>query len=101
MQLGYCRSLVIRGNIIEGDRDGNKVGIYVWGKSRYNDQPGEDVVIADNQVRAGETGVSLNGVKNVTVSGNQFTLREVSEDGSKTVLVKRAEGVVKVDGEVR
>ena len=79
---------------------GDRVGIYVWGKSRYNDQPGEDVVIADNQVSAGETGVSLNGVKNVTLRGNQFTLRDAGEDGKKTVLVKRAEGVVKVDGEV-
>ena len=100
MQLGYCRSLIIRGNIIEGNREANKVGIYVWGKSRYNDQPGEDVVIADNQVSAGETGVSLNGVKNVTLRGNQFTLRDAGEDGRMAVLVKRAEGVVKVDGEV-
>jgi len=101
MQLGYCRSLVIRGNVIEGDRDGNKVGIYVWGKSRYNDQPGEDVVISDNQVSAGETGVSLNGVKNVTLSGNQFTLHDAGEEGNKAVLVKRAEGEIKVDGVVR
>ena len=99
MQLGYCKSLVIRGNVIEGNREANKVGIYVWGKSRYNDQPGENVIIADNQVSAGETGVSLNGVKNVTLRGNQLALRNAGEDNRKAVLVKRAEGEVKVDGE--
>ena len=89
VQLGYCRGLIIRGNIIEGSHEKNRVGIYVWGTSRYNDQPGEDVIISANQISAGETAISLNGVKNVSVSGNQFTLR----NPERPLSIKRAEGV--------
>jgi hypothetical protein len=69
VQLGYTKGLILRSNIIEGTKD-NPVGVYVWGTSRYNDQPGEDVLIADNLITAAETAISLNGTKDVRVHGN-------------------------------
>lgn len=69
VQLGYTKGLILRSNIIEGTKD-NPVGVYVWGASRYNDQPGEDVLIADNLITAAETAISLNGTKDVRVHGN-------------------------------
>jgi len=69
VQLGYTKGLIFRGNIIEGTEN-NPLGLYVWGNSRYNDQPGEDVTISDNQITAAETAISLNGTKNVRIHGN-------------------------------
>lgn len=69
VQLGYTKGLIFRGNIVQGTQE-NPVGVYVWGNSRYNSQPGEDVTIADNQITAGKTSISLNGTKNVKIHGN-------------------------------
>lgn len=69
VQFGYTKGLVFRGNIIQGADDSN-VGLYVWGNSRYNDQPGEDITIADNQISQAETAIRLNGAKNVRIHGN-------------------------------
>jgi len=85
VQLGYTKGLIFRGNIIQGNKD-STVGLYVWGNSRYNDQPGEDVLISDNQITAKETAISLNGTKNVRIQGN--TLK-----ASKLLLQKRTEGL--------
>ena len=68
-QLGYTRGLIFRGNIIQC-ADETNVGLYVWGKSRYNSQPGEYVVIADNHITSQETAISLNGTLNVRIHGN-------------------------------
>lgn len=68
-QLGYTKGLIFRGNIIQC-ADETNVGLYVWGNSRYNSQPGEDVTIADNQITASETAISLNGTTNVRIHGN-------------------------------
>lgn len=86
VQFGYTKGLTVRGNTILGT-DSNPVGLYVWGNSRYNDQPGEDVVISGNQITAAEHAVSLNGAKNVRISGNLLKAPE-------ELLVRRAEGIV-------
>lgn len=69
VQLGYTKGLIFRGNIVQGTAD-NPIGVYVWGNSRYNSQPGEDVTISDNQITAAKTAISLNGTKNVKINGN-------------------------------
>ncbi|MBG88693.1 MAG: hypothetical protein CMO80_17575 [Verrucomicrobiales bacterium] len=68
VQLGYTKGLTFRGNqVIGGD---GTVGVYVWGNSRYNKQPGEDVLISDNRISAKDTAIMLNGAKNVRIHGN-------------------------------
>ena len=69
VQLGYTKGLIFRGNIIHGKED-SAIGVYIWGNSRYNKQPGEDVTISDNQIYGVETGISLNGTKTVRIHGN-------------------------------
>ncbi len=69
VQFGYAKGFIFRGNIVEGT-ESNPIGLYVWGNSRYNSQPGEDVTIADNQITAAETAISLNGAKDVRIHGN-------------------------------
>ena len=86
MQIGYTRGLTIRGNIITGAAS-NPTGIYVWGKSRYNNQPGEDVIISDNQITATEQAISLNGARNVRIIGNVLK-------AARPLFERRTEGVV-------
>ncbi len=90
LQFGYCKALTIRGNQISSDSEKNKTGIYVWGTSRYNDQPGEDVIITGNRIQVETTGISLNGTKNVTIADNILTLGKES----KPLDVKRTENLV-------
>ena len=85
MQLGYTKGLIVRGNTLIGGED-NSVGLYVWGNSRYNDQPGEDVVISGNRITAVEHAISLNGAKRVHISGNLL-------DAAKPLLQRRVEAV--------
>ncbi|HRX77484.1 MAG TPA: glycosyl hydrolase family 28-related protein [Pirellulaceae bacterium] len=91
VQLGYTKGLIFRSNIIEGAAS-NPVGLYVWGTSRYNDQPGEDVIISDNKITATETAISLNGTKNVRIHGNLLT-------APRRLLEKRTEGLTWDDAE--
>jgi len=86
MQIGYTKGLIIRGNIVTG-AESNPTGIYVWGNSRYNDQPGEDVIISDNQITATEHAISLNGARSVRIIGNVLK-------AARPLLERRAEGVV-------
>ena len=92
VQLGYAEGLVIRGNTIEGKHKANRTGIYVWGQSRYNDQPGEKVIIVANQLTVRETAISLNGTRGVTIADNLVTLTGPPEK-QKPMIVKRSEGV--------
>ena len=69
VQFGYTKGLTIRGNSILGTGN-NPIGLYVWGKSRYNDQPGEDVLISGNRIVVAKDAISLNGAKNIRISGN-------------------------------
>jgi len=68
VQLGYTKGLTFRGNQVIGGN--GTVGVYVWGNSRYNKQPGEDVLISDNRISAKDTAIMLNGAKNVRIHGN-------------------------------
>lgn len=86
VQIGYTKGLTIRGNIITG-AGSNPTGVYVWGNSRYNDQPGEDVVISDNQITATEHAISLNGARRIRIIGNLLK-------AARPLLERRAEGVV-------
>ena len=85
-------NLIVHDNIVRGQRKGSVVqlgytkGLYVWGNSRYNKQPGEDVVISDNQISARETAIMLNGAKNVKIHGNILK-------APKLLDTKRAEGI--------
>ncbi len=86
VQLGYTKGLIIRGNTILGTEN-NPVGLYIWGNSRYNDQPGEDVLIAGNQITAAEHAISLNGTRNVRINDNLLK-------APKWLLQRRTEEVV-------
>ena len=86
VQLGYTKGLTIRGNTILGTEN-NPTGLYVWGKSRYNDQPGEDVLISGNQISAAEHAISLNGTVNVRISGNLLK-------APRPLLQRRTESVI-------
>ena len=85
IQFGYTKGMVFRGNILEAGKK-NPIGIYVWGNSRYNDQPGENITIADNQLAATETAISLNGATQVKIHGNTLT-------APQALVQKRAENV--------
>lgn len=71
MQFGYADGLVLRGNKIHaaGLRG---PGIYVWGASRYNPAPSQNVVIENNTLELAGQPISLNGVKHITVRGNRI-----------------------------
>ena len=84
VQLGYTKGLTFRGNQILGGE--GTVGLYVWGNSRYNKQPGEDLLICENQITAQEKAIMLNGAKNVRIRGNLLKAPQLLE-------AKRAEGV--------
>lgn len=86
VQLGYTKGLTVRGNTILGTEN-NPTGLYVWGNSRYNDQPGEDVLISGNQISAADHAISLNGVENVRISGNLLK-------AARPLLQRRAENVI-------
>lgn len=86
VQLGYTKGLTIQGNTILGTEN-NPTGLYVWGKSRYNDQPGEDVLISGNQINAAEHAISLNGAVNVRISGNLLK-------APRPLLQRRTESVI-------
>ena len=86
MQFGYTKGLTVRGNAILGT-DNNQTGLYVWGNSRYNKQPGEDVLVVGNQITAAEQAISLNGAKNVRITGNLLT-------APRPLLERRTENIV-------
>ncbi len=71
VKFGYTKGLVFRGNIIRGSQE-TPTGIYIWGTSRYNPQPGENITISDNQITSAETAISLNGTKNVIIHSNNL-----------------------------
>lgn len=86
VQLGYTRGLTFCGNMISGTKD-TPVGLYVWGNSRYNDQPGEDVLITGNQITAVDHAISLNGTRNVRISSNLLS-------ANKQLLQRRTENTI-------
>ncbi|MFT5467961.1 MAG: hypothetical protein ACI8UO_003069 [Verrucomicrobiales bacterium] len=85
VQLGYTKNLIFSGNIVEGGPESTS-GIYIWGNSRYNSQPGENVVVSGNRITSGENAIFLNGATGVKVFGNVLT-------APRHFLAKRAEDV--------
>ncbi|NNE92767.1 MAG: hypothetical protein HKN23_14065 [Verrucomicrobiales bacterium] len=85
VQLGYTKGLVFKGNVIaSADAE---TGVYIWGNSRYNSQPGEDVILSENRIEAKTTGIFFNGAKNVKIRDN------IVKAAGKALKLQRAEGV--------
>lgn len=96
MQFGYADGLLIRDNIIRAAEESSQVGIYVWGKSKYNANPSRDVAVSGNLITAGDTGISLNGVDGATLGSNRISV----PDGKQPVAVSRTENVIEVQATV-
>ncbi len=88
MQLGYANGLIIKDNIIIGAHD-EAGGIYVWGASRYNKTPSQNVTITGNIIQVGGRGIFLNGVEDGMVSNNLIKNTEAKQ----RVVIQRAERV--------
>lgn len=90
MQFGHAHGLIVRDNILRSAPDVVQLGLYIWGKTRYNAAPSRDVSVSGNLILAGDTGIALNGVDGATIGANRITV----PDGKKPVAVSRAENVV-------
>ena len=90
MQFGYADGLIVRDNILRANADSAQAGLYIWGKSRYNANPGRDVAVSGNLITSGDTGIFLNGVDGATIGQNRITVPE----GKQTVKVSRGENVI-------
>lgn len=99
IQFGYARNLIIRDNILihapankinEEKTKTKRIGIYVWGASRYNPEPSHDVMIRDNFIQAGDVAVSLNGVHGGDVRGNKT---DHSNKAGQILSLKRTENI--------
>jgi len=90
MQFGYADGLIVRDNILRVAPDSTQVGLYIWGKSKYNANPSRDVAVSGNLITSGDTGISLNGIDGATVGPNRIRVPE----GKLTVKVSRGENVV-------
>lgn len=88
VQLGFCDGLVLKDNLVLGQH-AEAAGIYVWGTSRYNPAPSQNLLIADNVVRSCQKGIVLNGCKQGTVRGNRIAVA----DEKLRVVTQRAEDV--------
>ena len=66
-QFGYADGLIVRDNILRTAPDSTQVGLYIWGKSKYNANPSRDVMVSGNLITSGDTGISLNGIDGATI----------------------------------
>lgn len=90
MQFGYADGLIVRDNILRAAPDSTQSGLYIWGKSRYNANPGRDATVSGNLIKADETGIFLNGVDGATIGQNRIQVPE----GKQTVKISRGENVI-------
>jgi len=90
MQFGYADGLIVRDNIVRAASDVEQVGLYVWGKSKYNANPSRNVAVSGNLITAGDDGISLNGVSGATIGANRIDVPA----GKKQVTVSRAEQAI-------
>ena len=90
MQFGYANGLIVRDNIIRAAPDSTQVGLYIWGKSRYNPNSSRDVAVSGNLITSGDTGISLNGIDGATIGPNRVQVPE----GKQAVKVSRGENVL-------
>lgn len=96
MQLGFADGLIVRDNILRCDETSTQVGLLLWGKTRYNANPGRDIAISGNIITATDSAISLNGVDGVTIGSNRLHVPE----GKKTITQTRAENVVVETGAI-
>ena len=96
MQFGYADGLIVRDNILRTAPDAPQTGLYIWGKSRYNANPGRDISVSGNLIKAGDTGIFLNGVDGATIGTNRIQIPE----GRQAVKISRGENVIIEQSEV-
>ena len=88
IQFGYAKGLMIKDNIITSDHE-KASGIYVWGASRYNTTPSQNVSITGNSIEVAGRGVYLNGVEDGLVKNNLIK----KTDPKLRVVIQRAERI--------
>lgn len=88
VQLGYANGLILKDNIISSAHD-EAGGIYVWGASRYNPSPSQDVTITGNVIRVQGRGIFLNGVHDGMIKNNIIK----NTDAKQRVVVQRSERI--------
>jgi hypothetical protein len=94
VQLGYADGLIVRDNIIRGVEGGTQTGLYIWGKSKYNANPSQNVLVSGNLITThGVVGISLNGIDGATIGQNRVSVPQTA----KPVSLSRAENVVVIE----
>jgi hypothetical protein len=90
MQFGYADGLVVRDNILRSADDSKQVGLYIWGKSKYNANPSRNVAVSGNLISSGEVGIALNGVVDAVIGSNRI----INASDTQSITVSRGENVV-------
>jgi hypothetical protein len=93
VQLGYTEGLLLKDNMLSSSH-ADAGGIYVWGKSKYNPKPSQDVLISGNVVRVPGRGVFLNGVDGGRIPNNLIK----TSDPQQRLVMQRTEHVEAEDG---
>ncbi len=88
VQFGYTDGLIFKENIISSSHE-KATGIYIWGTSRYNPAPSQNVILQDNLIRVKAIGIHLNGVKKGILKNNLIS----SIDREKQIVLKRTEEI--------
>lgn len=89
MQFGHADGIIVRDNIVRAAEEAVQIGIYIWGKTRYNANPSRHVSVSGNLVWSGDSGIALNGVDGAEIGVNRISVPE----GKQQVAVSRAERV--------
>ncbi len=88
IQQGYADGLIIDGNILSSPSE-TATGIYVWGTSRYNAAPSQNVSVTRNLIRVSTKAVYLNGVKGGLIRDNTIP----AGNSEKMILIQRSENI--------
>lgn len=88
VQLGFADGLLLKDNIISTSH-AESGGLYVWGASRYNPSPSQNVTVTGNVIRVPGRGVFLNGVHDALIRNNLIK----NEDAKQKIVVQRAERI--------
>ena len=90
MQFAYADSLITRDNILRSAAGAEQVGLYIWGKSKYNADPSRNAAVSGNLITCSETGIALNGVADAVIGPNRI----VTAADKRPITVTRGENVV-------
>ncbi|WP_166821709.1 glycosyl hydrolase family 28-related protein [Thalassoroseus pseudoceratinae] len=88
VQLGFTDGLLLKDNLISSSHT-ESGGLYVWGASRYNPSPSQNVTVTGNVIRVPGRGVFLNGVHDALIRNNLIK----NEDAKQKIVVQRAERI--------